>query len=99
MSRRAGLDFDDDYAQSSHQVQLGVLAQPLRILLNELDIDSVARCRSNIDRSCLGLEFFLRLAGGRRKDGGRVFEEPVDVLVVEEVDDGGANLSLARGVG
>ena len=87
-----------NYPQSRDQADSGVLAKPFRIVLDRLNVISIIRARSDIDGSCLSFEFFLRSFVRWREDTRRVFEKVMYMLVVEEIDNSGAGLTLTGSV-
>lgn len=95
MSQWARLEFDYGNSQSCNEVDFGILAKPLRILLEQFNIISIARRRGNIDRCRLGFEILPGAFVGWRERCGGLFEQSVDVFVLKEATYGRAPLSFS----
>jgi hypothetical protein len=98
VSRGAGLEFDDGDAQCCEDVDLDVLAKPLSIFFDDFYIDLLVVRRSYVDRCGFRVKALLGSIRCWRKDGGWIFQKLMEVIVVEEVDNIGTSLTLARNI-
>ena len=88
------MEGDDDDSQGGHLVKVGVFAQPLCILLDDLDVVFIVGGGCDVDGGSLGLEIGLGSRGGWFEGLRRSLEELVDVRVLEEVGDSRASQPL-----
>lgn len=44
VARRPGLELDNDHSQRSNEIKLNILAEPLGITLDEVNIDAIVPC-------------------------------------------------------